>query len=892
MLRQTRFPLVALLLFGASKVTAAPPEPLAHFLEDHCVECHDSRTKKGGLDLDALSLELDDPTTFAEWVKVHDRLAEHEMPPKDKKQPAPADTAAFLKNLAGPLITADRQRAAAEGRSILRRLNRDEYENTLRDLFGAPWLRIKDLLPEDGEAFRFNKVGEALDVSHVHLEQYLAAADYALRDVLGSQLTKPEKKITRHYAREQPYLAKKLKLEGLDHAPERHTFAILGAARVDLPALEGTGPTTVGASNPAVREEESLGVVSGSYQPIEPKFDGFKVPTDGHYKLRFAALSFWTGPASPQKWWHPSRTEISTGRTREPVCVYAETPPRLNRKLGAFDVTPEPSIHELDVWLRAGEIITVDAARLFRSRPPNYHNPLAENDGMPGVAYRWMEVEGPIIDTWPSTGQKLIAGDLPLKKGAKGLEIVPRDPHTDPARLLRAFMERACQEPVQEADVQRFAALVQKTLEGGSSFTDAMVAGYSAVLCSPVFVCLEEKPGRLDDRALAARLAYFLWNSPPDQALRDAAARGDLRDPAKLRAQTERMLADPRSSRFVNAFLDYWLDLRKIEATSPDAALYPDYYLDDLLTESAIEETQKFFAALVQYDLPSGNIVDSNFAMLNERLAAHYGFPTNAKVAGNLRARSASTSLETASIQRVSNPGGAASLNGSLVEGIAIRPVRLPPDSLRGGLMTQASVLKVTANGTTTSPVLRGVWIMERIVGKPAPPPPASVPAIDPDTRGATTIREQLAKHRSQATCAACHAKIDPAGFALENFDVLGGWRDHYRALGEGGQKLPGFGKNGQPYAFHWGPAVEAGGVLPDGRKFDDIRSLKRLLLADQRQIARNLTRQLLVFATGAPVRFGDRPEIEQILDRAQPTQYGVRTLIREIVQSNLFQIK
>jgi hypothetical protein len=181
---------------------------------------------------------------------------------------------------------------------------------------------------------------------------------------------------------------------------------------------------------------------------------------------------------------------------------------------------------------------------------------------------------------------------------------------------------------------------------------------------------------------------------------------------------------------------------------------------------------------------------------------------------------------------------------------------------------------------------------MERILGQPAPPPPPSVPAIDPDTRGATTIREQLAKHRSQPTCAACHAKIDPAGFALENFDVLGGWRDRYRALGEGGEKELGFGKNGQPFAFHYGPPVDASGTLPDGRKFDDIRSLKNLLLADERQIARNLTRQLVVFATGAPVRFGDRPEIEQILDRAEPSHYGVRTLIREIVQSSLFQIK
>jgi hypothetical protein len=351
------------------------------------------------------------------------------------------------------------------------------------------------------------------------------------------------------------------------------------------------------------------------------------------------------------------------------------------------------------------------------------------------------------------------------------------------------------------------------------------------------------------------------------------------------------LFADARVFRFLNAFLDYWLDLRKTEATSPDAALYPDYYLDDLLVESATQETQSFFAQLVRYDLPCRNVVASDFAMVNERLAAHYGFPTNAKVGSSSRASTASGVPQTSFVQRVSAKSNAFPSNMPLIEGVAIRPVKLAPDSPRGGLMTQASVLKVTANGTTTSPVLRGAWIMERIVGKPPPPPPASVPAIEPDTRGATTIREQLEKHRSQESCAVCHAKIDPAGFALENFDVLGGWRDRYRALGDG-EKEKGIGKNGQPYAFHLGPPVDPSGVLPDGRKFDDIRNLKRLLLADERQIARNLARQLLVFATGAPVRFGDRPELEQILDRAQPSHYGVRTLIREIVQSNLLQTR
>jgi hypothetical protein len=326
-----------------------------------------------------------------------------------------------------------------------------------------------------------------------------------------------------------------------------------------------------------------------------------------------------------------------------------------------------------------------------------------------------------------------------------------------------------------------------------------------------------------------------------------------LHAPDVLRAQTERLLSDAKSRRFVDAFLDYWLDLRRVNATSPDSTLYPDYYLDDLLVESATAETQVFFTELLRGDLPARNIVASDFAMLNERLAAHYGLPP--------------------------------------VEGAALRRVPLPPDSPRGGLLTQASVLKVTANGTTTSPVLRGVWVMERILGKPLPPPPAAVPAIEPDTRGATTIREQLDKHRTEAACAGCHAKIDPAGFALESFDVMGGFRQRYRALGDG-EREKGFGKNGQPFAFHLAQAVDPSGQLPDGRKFRNIGELKALLLQDERQIARNFVQQLVVYATGAPVQFGDRPEIERILDNTRSCQYGVRSLIQEIIQSELFRKK
>jgi hypothetical protein len=321
-----------------------------------------------------------------------------------------------------------------------------------------------------------------------------------------------------------------------------------------------------------------------------------------------------------------------------------------------------------------------------------------------------------------------------------------------------------------------------------------------------------------------------------------------------LRAETKRLLDDPKSRRFVDAFTDYWLDLRKIDDTSPSATIYNDYELDEPLKLAAIDETQLFFAELLRANLPARNIVASNFTYLNERLARHYGIPG--------------------------------------VKGAKMRRVTLPRGSERGGLMTMASVLKVTANGTTTSPVLRGHWITERILGIETRPPPPNVKAVEPDIRGAVTIRQQLAKHRDNPTCASCHVKMDPPGFALESFDVMGAHRVRYRAVAENVKAEPGYGLNGQAFAFHYGLPVDAAGEVPDGRTFRDVKEFKRLVLNDEESIARNLARQLVVYATGAPVRFTDREELERILQRARPHQYRVRTLVEEIISSELFQTK
>lgn len=874
-IRLSLSPALFLICAALSAVRGADlPRATRSFVEKNCLECHDADVKKGGLDLTALKFDPANTTNFARWVLVHDRVSEGEMPPKKKARPDAAELESFKSWLSESLVSVEEKRLAKEGRATRRRLNRYEYENALRDLLHAPWLQVRDSLPEDGEVDRFNKVGDALDVSHVQMARYLAAADYALRQAMAPHAEAPAPKVQRYYTRDQRSYTGPMKFSVFNTAPERATFPVLGfEAQPDV--RRGEAPITVGSTNAELRELEGVGVVASAYEPIEPKFNQFRAPVAGRYKLRFNAHTVWVGPGPSNKWYIPNLDHVSRGRRDEPVTITAETPPRLLRKLGDFDVTPEPGVHELDVWLLAGEIIRPDAGRLFRSRPgaSRWQNPLAEKDGQPGVVFRWMEVEGPIYDQWPPAGHQLMFADLPMVnreepkeveeasprrnrpgrarfKPAPGVEVLSTNQLADAEKLLREFIRHAYRRPVGKSEVKRFLPVVRSALEKGNNFTDAMIAAYTAVLCSPEFVYLREKPGRLDDFALASRLSFFLWNSSPDDELRRLAENNKLHQPDVLHAQTDRMLNSPKSKQFVDAFLDYWLELRRIVATAPDERLYSDYYLDDLLAESALEETRAFFAELLREDLPTRNIVASDFAMLNERLATHYGLPP--------------------------------------VQGVAVRRTPLPADSVRGGLLTQASVLKVTANGTTTSPVLRGAWITERILGQKIPPPPPNLPAVEPDIRGAVTIRQQLEKHRNLKSCNTCHVKMDPPGFALENFDVMGGWRERYRSE-SGGELAKGLAKSGQKFAFHYALPVDASGELPDGRKFRDIREFKELLLDNEKQLARNLAKQLTIYATGAPVRFADRADIEQILDRASSSHYGVRSLIHELIQSDLF---
>ena len=367
-----------------------------------------------------------------------------------------------------------------------------------------------------------------------------------------------------------------------------------------------------------------------------------------------------------------------------------------------------------------------------------------------------------------------------------------------------------------------------------------------AVLCSPEFLFLKEPAGKLNDVQLASRLSYFLTRSTPDAELLAA----KLTQPAVLRAQTERLLKAASLERFVADFTDGWLNLREIEFTTPDKQLYPEY--DELLLDSMLRETRGFITELIQNNLGITNIIQSDFAMLNKRLAQHYGIPG--------------------------------------VSGVELQKIKLPSDSHRGGVLTQASVLKVSANGTNTSPVVRGIFVMDRILGMEPPPPPPGIPGVEPDIRGANTLRELLDKHRNSESCNGCHRVIDPPGFALESYDVIGGWRERFRSIEKGEQVS--LTVQGRKVRYRLGPPVDATGELNTGVKFTGMSDFQKLLLAGQDRVARCMIEKLLTFASGRAMGFSDRSEIDKLVAQSKAKGHALRDLIHAVVQSEIFRSK
>lgn len=620
----------------ASGLSGATLEKAAPFFERYCLDCHDSETHKGGLDLDDLTYQLSQRANVVTWEHVFDRVSKGEMPPKNKHQPEAKEKTAMLGDLAQTLRTVSLATQQKEGRGPVRRMTRSEYETTVCDLLHIK-CDLKGLFPEDAVTAGFDKVGEGLTLSATHFARYQEAADKALADAI--------------------YHA-----GGLHYSQDGLKF------------FKGNEKTFTNYGNWV--EDNNFVLTSQMFYPYTVIM-GPWAPLSGRYRIRITAQARNNG-GKP--------TPIAIG-----VHNHQDSKPDAPELLDMRDLSEtEMRTVTMEADLQREEQINIFGPTLAHR---DFVIPLGrkgERWTKQALVIQKVEIEGPLksdgsVDTWPSQGYRELFDTLTQRSlseisGVAAQKDVPNpalpvssQPKVDAERLIRRFLPKAFRRPVPEEIAAPYVARVLKALDQGAYFHQAMLDGYKAILCSSHFLLHEETPGPLDAPTLANRLAYFLWNGPPDEAL----IKADLSQPKERHAQVERMLCDPRSARFEKSFTDQWLDLQKIDATSPDGALYPEF--DPALQLSALHETQLFFHELLAENRSLLEGVQSDWTYLNGPLSWLYGLPE--------------------------------------INGHELRKVKLPAGSHRGGFLTQASILKVTADGAKTSPIIRGNWINERILG-------------------------------------------------------------------------------------------------------------------------------------------------------------------------------
>ncbi|MFM7165613.1 MAG: DUF1592 domain-containing protein, partial [Planctomycetaceae bacterium] len=693
-----------------------------------------------------------------------------------------------------------------EGRSKFRRLSRNEYANTVQDIFGIR-PPVRKLLPGDGRVDGYDRVSTALPFSTAVTEGQLAIAEL----IVEKMFEVPAGKAT-------------MRLWANDTGQSKgHALELPDGWWVSF-----NSDTTSGRLDKEAPDGRRI------YFPGPRK--------SGLHRLRMHIYGYQTDKPLP--------VGIYVGH----VWAY----PQILELLKVVDAPPgKPAIVEADVYLRMGWNSDGPSDDGIRLIPLGLGVPVPKNTqasvlgkDRPGLAIQWVDVVE-LEETLP--GQQLFTAEMPAAiQQAFNQNATLKNAQNFSREELQSFVTksfaaigaRLYRRDLNEQELSAGVAKYMEAVDGGMPLRQAFVTEVAAMMTAPDFLCLVENAGRLSDFALASRLSYFLWNSAPDEELLEVARQGKLSDPQVLHDQTERLLRDAKSERFVKDFLDQWLGLWGIDNTTPDKDLYPEY--DDVLKLSSVMETQATFRHMLDRNLSVREFVAPRWAMLNDRLARHYGIPG--------------------------------------VEGFAIREIPLPTDTPFGGIWTHASTMKVTANGTLTSPVKRGVWVAERLLGKPIPPPPANIDPVDPDTRGAKTLREQLALHSGKGSCAACHAKFDPYGFALETFDVMGNFRTSYRQIDSTAPKGQSQWKDGLP--------VDSTGVIPDGKAFAGVQELRSMLVKQPDQLARGVTRHLLTYATGQPATPLDQSTIEAIVNGAAKDDYGLRSLVHGIVQSETFRSK
>ena len=808
-----------LMMIGVNLAAAADQETSV-FLKKYCIQCHGSDTQKADRRFDTLPATMGSLDDVGRYQEIVDQLNLQNMPPEGESQPSEEERATMIARLTQQIVSAYGRLKASGGHSALRRLNSWEYRQTIGDLLElntVAWNPAEDF-PAEVKIEGFDNNGSGLVTSGRLMDQYFLSAEEAIRRATQFGDRPPSK----NYTQQSPFYFGGKGGKGLPKLfqPDRFRFI------PDTPYTDLYGRH-----------------YRGGHIGFLPLFRQAGVPQSGFYTIRVRAAAVGRS--------HKYGKALGDFRNGDPLVMEIAAVDRRGSvtstgnvsrmtPLARVELTEEdPQWFQWDAYIEAGYEVEVrfrngplSAKRMVRllTTKAAHHPEFKEFVGMkPGTAkangvlkaYQgprlriWeIGVEGPHLKTWPTAGHRALYGNLtPDELNA-----------TTISQRLASFAEKAFRRSPLEGELKPIQRLIAGKLNEGMKPLQALQLGCQAILCSPGFLYLNLGEGALDEVALASRLSYFLWSSAPDAALLRIAKAGKLK--ADIPAQVSRMLADPRSDRFVAHFVRRWLDLDNI-GEMPPSADFLSYYRDNL--QSAMrEETETFFQHLLKNNLPVGEFLNADYSFLNRELALHYGIEG---VQGN-------------ALQRISLKG-----------------------SQRGGLIGQGAFLTASANGVDTSPVVRGIYVLEKILGYTPPPPPPDVPVIEPDIRGAVTVREQLEKHREITTCAECHRKIDPLGFALENFDAIGGWRDSYE-----GRKQ-----------------IDSAGKLPGGGLFRTVSEFRKLLLARQDQFSRCLTEKLMTYALGRELEVGDRPSIDAILADLESANGGLHDLVRLIVMSDPF---
>ena len=833
-------------------------EQVLPFFQDHCFDCHGPTKQKGDLALHKLTGNLIDQDNGDIWHEILNKLNSGKMPPEEESQPEAEELLSVIDWITGELATAAEISKATGSDIVLRRLNRAEYRNTIRDLTGlnlGPWFDPTARFTTDTPTGGFDNVGSGLLVSDLHIHNYLAAARQIVRALVVDPNNPPEQfhwriePLYRQGAKYQPTSGDRLEREKHQafltaemerikpqEAPEELSRF---KGRIDKSEFRQGAKTTsdfvvwdmrpkpskpfVEINDIAVRVSRGAGGcgtnTDNAHRLIVRQF----LHDAGRYIVRIRSQSF-----VPDGW-----------DGRSPQMTFHLQPERI--LLGGTTLSPKDETHEFEVYREGWR--TFQDAMQQRSWGIEIGFPYQAGDKKNPIHWgghvEWVEIEGPLYEQWPPESHRRV-----FLEGREGESDTERA-----TRILRKFMTRAFRRPVKEEEIAAMVAMHAEAMQQGATFEHAMEDPLVATLSSPHFLYLVEpvkednKTRQLNDYELASRLSYFLWSSMPDDVLFELAANGQLRDKKILIKQIQRMIEDDRSNGLIENFCGQWLGLRDLATMQPDPDLFSEF--DELLRTSTIGETQNFFAEILHNDLSVLNMLDSDFAMLNERLAHHYGI---AGVIGN-----------------------------------DFRKVPLKPGHERGGLLTQASILMLGSDGFRTLPVDRGVFVLKSLLGDPPPPPPPNAGNLEdliiPDAEQLSTA-ELLAAHRRNAACAACHAKIDAWGIAFEAYDPVGSLRTHEMKWHEKKRR-----------AIE-GSAVTTDAKLADGTRISGAEDVKRLLLKSEDAFLGCLAEKLLSYALGRPLTFADASLVDQLRNQIKQDGYKLRTLIENIVCSEAFQSK